>query len=273
MTKIAIAQTNPKILNTAENLRVILKMIEDANKNGAELVIFPELALTGCSLTSDEAKNVAERIPGKITNQIIEACKKNKIYAIVTLIECEGDKFYNTAILVSPDGIIGKYRKTHLPCLGVDRYLTAGDDFLLPVQTSLGRLGILICWDVFFPEASRFLALSNAQAIIIPTNWLASNDLTLEFYRIRAVENNLYVFWVNRVGEERGLLFSGRSAIISPNGEILLRASPSEEQLLFMDIDLKNAEQGKLSSDYPMDVLNERRPELYSKLILSNKVE
>lgn len=267
MTAVAIAQMKPELMDVSSNVDKTLSMISDASKNGAELIVFPELTLTGCSLTREEARLVSESLSGDPVSKIINHCEKFNILALVGLIERapEGELF-NSAILIGSQGIISHYRKTHLPALGVDRFLNAGKVYSPPVDTEAGRLGLLICWDIFFPENARTLALSGAQVILVPTDWLASNDPSLEFYRVRAVENGVYVIWANRVGVERGLKFMGRSGVSNPDGVVMKRGSMECEEIIYVDLDLEKVHKGKLSEDYEMNILEERRPELYGKL-------
>jgi len=270
MSVIAIAQMRPALSDMPGNVEKTLRMLDRASEQGARLVVFPELGLTGCCLERQEAQAIAEPIPGPSTDRIADRCRSLGVSAVVCTIEVSSDdQYFNTAVLIGSDGIRACYRKTHLPALGVDRFLEPGDALSPVIATDAGRVGILVCWDVFFPEVARSLALAGAQAILAPTAWLSSNDPTIEFYRVRAVENGVYVFWANRVGEERGLEFAGRSGVASPDGKVLARASSAEEEILCLDVELGSAQSGRLSGEYDMNALRERRPELYSRLVES----
>lgn len=271
MARVAVVQMESHPLETNRNLSRVLDTLARAAAQGAHLALFPECALTGYMLTAEEAAAVAEPIPGPRTDRLAQACRQWDLLAVVGTIERDerGDCF-NTAVLISPDGVLGRYRKTHLICLGVDRFLIPGGKLVEPFSTPLGRLGLLICYDLRFPEPARVLALAGAQAILLPTAWPQAATLYPDYVaRTRAAENGLYLLAADHVGSERGSRYLGRSLIVGPEGEILAEAGQDEEALLLADLDLSRStikHRGFIPGEYEIDLLKDRRPELYRPL-------
>src|SRR5437588_9864215 len=168
--RVAVAQIDPKLAETERNLDVCLARLDEAVAAGAQLLVLPECAIPGYMFESaDEALPYAEEIPGPSTQALVDACHRLDVYAVCGLLERDGDVLHNAAVLVGPDGLIGGYRKTHLPFLGVDRFVVPGEE--LPVyETPLGRIGLEICYDLRFPEVTRTLALKGADIVAPPTN-------------------------------------------------------------------------------------------------------
>ena len=268
--QLAIVQMDPKICDRARNRAAILAGIEQAAKAGAKLVVFPECAVSGYVFESAaDAMPAAETVPGESTEAVADACRRHGLYAIVGLIEREGDALYNSAFVAGPDGLVANYRKCHLPVLGIDRYVGRGED--LPViDLPFARIGILICYDVRFPEAARSLALRGADVIVVPTNWPEGAESAPEFLtRARAWENRVYIAACNRVGEERGTRFIGRSQIVAPDGSFLAQADGTSETMLTAEVDPAFARQKKLvikPGEFELDPIGGRRPELYQAL-------
>ena len=149
---------NPQILMKKENLKKCFESIEVASKEGAKLIVFPECSLTGYCFTSlEEAMVMAETIPGPSVNALASLCEKLELYTVVGILEREDDKCFNSIVLLGPDGIIGKYRKLHLPFLGVDRFITHGNLPLKVFDTAVGKIGMNICFDSRFPEPARIM--------------------------------------------------------------------------------------------------------------------
>lgn len=250
------------------NRRTIVRRLNEATAEAAELVIFPECAVTGyCFNSLDEAAQFAEPIDGRSSEAIAEACRQTGAHAVVGFIEKDGSSFYNAAMLVGPNGISGSYRKVHLPFLGVDRFLKPGDRLFSIVELPIGKVGINICYDASFPEAARSLKLLGAELIILPTNWPTGAWRTAEFIiNARACENHLNFAAANRVGVERGWQFIGRSKVVDYNGDTLAEASRDDEQLLFVEVDFQEANKNKIvnvAGSYEIDRLADRRPEFY----------
>ena len=267
-TTIACVQMDVAIGDVEANRRRIVERMRTAAESGAELVVFPECAVTGyCFDSLEEAAPFAETIDGRSSEAISEVCRETGAHAVVGFIEKDGPDFYNAAMLVGPDGVIGDYRKVHLPFLGVDRFLTPGDKPFRVFELSFGRIGINICYDASFPEAARALKLLGAELIILPTNWPTGAWRTAEFIiNARACENHVNFAAVNRCGVERGWDFIGRSKVVDFNGDTLGEASREGEEMLIIEVDLQEANKNKIvnvAGSYEIDRLADRRPEFY----------
>lgn len=271
MVKIAAVQMHTELMNPNANLSSVASRLHDAALMGAKLAVFPECTLTGYSLTSEEALEVAEAIPGPRLSRLTSACAADDILAVVGTLELDEEgRVFNTAMLVGPTGLLGRYRKTHLPFLGVDRFLAAGETIAGPFDTPLGTLGVLICYDLRFPEPIRALALRGAQAILLPTAWPVSATLYPEFMaQSRSAENSLFLVAANRCNEERGTRYLGRSIITGPNGEVLAEAGPTDDEILCAELDLSRSDAKRrvfVPGEYELDLFGDRRPELYRVL-------
>lgn len=269
--KIAGVQMEPKIMEKEENLERCIELIRVAAKENAKLIVFPECALTGyCYSSLEEALPFAEQIPGPSTDTLTDTCRELNVYVVMGLLEIDGDKCFNSAILLGPQGLVGKYRKLHLPYLGVDRFLNHGDLPLTVYDTEVGRIGMGICFDVNFPEHSRVLALEGADIITLPTNWPEGVELTPEFViTTRALENIMFYVAINRVGEERGFKFFGGSRIAHCFGIPLAEGKKYEEDILYAEIEPARAREKHLvfrPGEFEVNVLNDRRPEFYGPI-------
>ncbi len=268
-TKIALAQIDVEIGQPAANRRRIVERIREAAD--AQLVIFPECAVTGyCFDSLEEAVPFAEPLDGPSAESIAKACSETGAHAIVGFIEREGSAFYNAAMIVGPQGAIGSYRKVHIPYIGFDRFATRGNRPFEVVALPFGKVGINICYDSSFPEATRALKLKGAELIALPTNWPPGARRSPDFLiNTRAMENHINFVAVNRVGEERGWPFIGRSIAVDFNGDTLVEASGEREEILFCELDLAAANNNRIvnvAGSYEIDRLADRRPEFYSEI-------
>ncbi len=264
--KIGILQQH----NTADkydNMRRLTDGITDLAKRGAELVVLQELhnSLYFCQVEDVNNFDLAEPIPGYSTDFYGRLAKDLNIVIVTSLFEKRAPGLYhNTAVVIERDGsIAGKYRKMHIPddpAYYEKFYFTPGDIGFHPIDTSVGRLGVLVCWDQWYPEAARLMALSGAQLLIYPTAiGYESSDNHEEQQRQReawmtvqrghAVANGLPLIAVNRVGFEqdpsgqtKGIRFWGSSFAAGSQGEIIYRASETEEERQIIDIDLEHSE-------------------------------
>ena len=266
--KIAVAQIDIAFADRERNLARMIQVLKETTGQGAKLTIFPEAALTGyCFDSLDEAKPFAESLDGPSAEAIAVACKRTGTHVVAGYIERDGASFYNAAMLVGADGVIGNYRKVHLPFLGVDRFLTPGDKPFRVFDLPFGRIGINICYDASFPEAARALKLLGAELLVLPTNWPTGAWRTAEFViNTRACENHVNFAAVNRCGVERGWQFIGRSKIIDVNGDTIAEAAREGEEMLIVDVDLQEANNNKIvnvAGSYEIDRLADRRPDFY----------
>ncbi len=273
IVKIVGAQINPVILDVNSNLKKCLEFTRKAANQGAKLVIFPEAALTGyCYSSLEEAIPVAETIPGQSTEEILSLCKELNTYVIVGLIEKEGDKYYNAAAFLGPGGLIGKYRKLHLPYLGVDRFLNHGNLPLTVFDTEIGRIGLSICFDAIFPELARVLTLNGADIVVNITNVPGPklDPKMAHCIYARAIENLIFHIAVNRVGKERDWSFPGGGMAVDPEGKLIAAAKEHEEDLFYIEIDPMVARQKHrimIPGQLEIDVMRDRRPEYYSDIV------
>jgi predicted amidohydrolase len=275
----AVAQTDPVLGKSDENLTRIQEIFLSAVEKGTQLVVFPECATTGYGFSDlDSAYAVAENIPGPTTDVLSTMCRKHALpkggpFIVLGLLERGGDKqtVYNSAVIIGPDGLVGTYRKAHLPYLGVDRFTTPGDTGFHVWETPIGRIGLLICYDLRFPEAMRALTLEGADIIALPTNWPDGSQNAPEFVtRTRALENRVFVLACNRCGEESGFWFFGRSQISDPAGKVLVEvgAMPATGYAVF-DISLAREKRIVLRpGEFELDTIGDRRPDLYDKLVI-----
>jgi 5-aminopentanamidase len=268
--RVAVAQLDPKLGEKARNLQACLARLEEAVGAGAKLLVLPECAIPGYMYESlDEAMPFAEEIPGPSTEVLAEACRRLDAHVVCGLLERDGDLLRNAAVLVGPDGLVGTYRKTHLPFLGVDRFVTAGDE-LSVFETPLGRIGVEICYDLRFPEATRTLALQGADLVAHPTNFPVAARVQTELITVaRAAENRIFLLTANRSGKERWAEFCGWSQIVDPFGKRLAEAGETGETLLVADIEVEQARDKDyvIPGDYELYLFEDRRPELYGALV------
>ena len=273
--RVAAVQMEPKIGEVDANLKAILDRFREATEAGARLVVFPECALTGYGFDSKaEALRFAEPVPGLSSREVAAACRERNAYAIYGLLERDGDRLFNVIVLVGPDGVVGHYRKVHLPFLGVDRFADPGDRPFEVLEVEGVRLGMHICYDGTFPETGRVLTLLGADVLVLPTNWpIQSLTTALHLPATRAIENVVYVMAVDRVGEENGCRFAGTSSICDPGGVILAQADIESEAILYADVDPAIARRKRLvrvPGLYELDRIADRRPGHYGPITAPN---
>ncbi len=261
-----------RIGDVAGNRKTVIERLRDASSQGARLAIFPECALTGYAFESiEEALPFAESIPGPSTDALAVACRETHTWAVVGMLERSGDAVFNACILVGPSGLVGSYRKIHLPFLGVDRFTKPGDRPFAVQEIDGLKIGMSICYDGSFSETTRILTLLGADLVVLPTNWPAGSESTIRhLVQCRALENNVYYAAVNRVGTERGTRFIGQSRLVDVNGELLASASPDEETILIAEIDTaraRNKQIVRIPGKYMLHRLNDRRPDMYGPLV------
>ncbi|AEA21507.1 carbon-nitrogen hydrolase [Prevotella denticola] len=265
--KIGILQQH-NVADTRTNMKRLAEGIADLAHRGAELVILQELhnSLYFCQTESVENFDLAEPIPGPSTDFYGNLARELGVVIVTSLFEKRAPGLYhNTAVVIEKDGsIAGRYRKMHIPddpAYYEKFYFTPGDLGFHPVDTSVGRLGVLVCWDQWYPEAARLMALQGAEILVYPTAiGYESSDTDEEKQRQReawttvmrghAVANGLPVIAVNRVGNEPdpseqtgGIQFWGSSFAAGPQGELLYRASESKEESVVVSINLDHSEQ------------------------------
>jgi N-carbamoylputrescine amidase len=261
-----IQQANtPDIRKNIEGLK---NKVKDAAKQGAQLIVLQELhnSLYFCQVEDTNIFDLAETIPGPSTDEFGALAKELGVVIVLSLFERRAPGLYhNTAVVMEKDGTIaGKYRKMHIPddpAYYEKFYFTPGDLGFKPIETSLGKLGVLVCWDQWYPEAARLMAMAGADLLIYPTaiGWESTDsqeekDRQLGAWVIsqrgHAVANGLHVVSVNRTGYEpdpsgqtNGITFWGNSFVAGPQGEILWQATNDKEEVRMVEIDIKRSEQ------------------------------
>ena len=275
---VAGVQMEPKLGQVAANLGDLLARLDEAAGRGAKLVVFPECALTGYGFADKaEALAVAQPIPGPATAEVVAACARRRVHAIFGMLERDGERLFNACILAGPDGVVGSYRKVHLPYIGVDRFADYGDRPFEVLDAGGVRVGMHICYDGAFPEVGRVLALLGADLLVLPTNWPRHAESAAEhMMACRAMENVVYAMAVNRVGEERGFTFIGRSSIADPNGQVVAFAGIDTVEIIYAELDPARARRKRLvrvAGLHEIDRIGDRRPEFYGGLLAPNRVE
>jgi predicted amidohydrolase len=267
-----VAQTVPGLGEPDRNLATCLDRLEEAAARGCRLVVLPECAISGYMLANErEAVRAAEPVPGPSVEALEHACARLGLHCVAGVLERDGARVRNTAVLVGPEGLVGRYRKTHLPYLGVDRFVEPGDEAPPVFETPLGRIGTQICYELRFPEVTRSLALRGAEIVVHPTNWpTAVRPFADYLTRARAAENRVFLLTSNRVGREGKIEFLGRSQIVDPQGERLADAGEAEEGLAVAEIDPAKArekDRAIIPGEYEVSLFGDRRPELYGALV------
>jgi len=260
--KIAIYQGAGVLGRVDENLEVIRRSAQSAARQGAGFIIFPEMFLTGYN-AGDAIFELAEAPAGPSAEKAGRIAAETDIALLYGYPERSGDRVYNSAVLIGRQGSqLANYRKTHLFGPEENRLYHKGDSLLLVNLEGL-KIGLLICYDVEFPEAVRLLAAAGADLIAVPTALMKPYcRIARHVVAARAYENEVYVAYVNRCGVEGHLEYCGLSCVIGPDGDEIIRAA-ADEALLFADID--RAAIAKARRENP--VLTDRRPELYSRSV------
>jgi predicted amidohydrolase len=219
--RVAAIQYEPTLGEKEKNICDLLALVEDAAKQGARLIVLPEMATTGCGWTSrEEITPYAEPIPGPTTQRFQRLASTYSCYIVVGLPEVDPDLqiFYNSAVLVGPEEVIGIYRKVHSSVTD-PRWARDGDLGVLTWETSLGRIGIIIGTDTLYFETARLAALNGADVLVLPTN-SSDEKCPSSWWMARAFENGVYLIAANRHGCEREIQFSGGSCILNPDGTL-----------------------------------------------------
>lgn len=269
---IAAVQSDCLLGQIAANRDTIRSKLAVAAGAGARLIVFPECMLSGYGFTSRAAALAcAETLPGPSTDIIATDCARLGVWAVFGMLEAAGDRLYNTAAVVGPEGSVFGYRKLHLPCLGADRFTDPGDRPFAVHDLGGLRLGIHICFDGSFPESARILTLMGADVLALPTNW-ADNARRMATLvpKCRAFENHVYYVAVNRVGTESGFHYIGRSSVCDVLGDELAVADHDGEAILFAEVDPEAARRKRVvfcAGEYEIDRVNWRRPDVYGPLI------
>ncbi|MDD7021366.1 MAG: nitrilase family protein [Aeromonadales bacterium] len=273
--KVAAIQTEPEIGNKQKNVSHMVEQIRTAAGNGALLTVLPELANTGYVFNSrEEAFSLAETIPDGETCKVIgDLARELKIYIVFGITERDGNCLYNSAAFFGPDGFIGKYRKNHLWC-DENLFFEAGNLGMPVYKTPIGRIGMLICYDGWFPELYRLASMQGADIICTCTNWVpmaGQPENCLAMANILAMGsahvNSLNVICADRVGTERDQPFLGQSIVVGPEGWLLAGpASKSAEEIIYADINIKKTRAHRQTNAFN-NIVRDRRDDLYDPML------
>ncbi|MFI7059359.1 nitrilase family protein [Kribbella sp. NPDC050124] len=275
----AVVQFEPRVgvENLKANALAVEQRLTAAADAGAGLIVLPELATTGYVFeTREEAFAHAEEVPdGPTVELFARIAAARNVYIVGCLPERSGAKLYDTAVLVGPEGYIGRYRKTHL--WNTEKlWFTPGDEGFSVFDTKIGRIGLLVCWDIWFPETARIVAQMGADIICVPTGWVwtppplydASGVCMAAYLTITAAHaNNVFIATADRTGQERGAGFMGNSLIAGTNGWPIDRiAGPDEDTVIYADIDLTAARTAPIWNQLN-DLHRDRRTDLYDQML------
>jgi N-carbamoylputrescine amidase len=256
------------------NIEKAVKFTQIAIEKGANFICFQELFTTHWFPREMNKRHfsLAERIDGFTVTRMRKLAEENEVVLICPIFEIEENSFYNSAIVIDADGeISGSYRKIHVPQIPLweERYYFSSGNHGFPVfKTKFAPIGVQICWDNFFPEGSRILALKGAKILFSPTAAAFASQRKWEtVISSNAVANGVYIFRVNRVGSEEKQDFYGRSFCSSPEGELLDKPTGMKDSITLIEIDLKNVD--KTRKEWPF--LKDRRPETYQEICSDKK--
>ncbi|WP_278937665.1 nitrilase family protein [Pseudomonas helleri] len=277
--RVAVVQFDPQvgIQHSQANLEHSLELAREAAMNGANLIVLPELANTGYLFgTRQEAFLHAELIPeGPSMQAWLDFARKHQVYLAAGLAERDGVQLFDSAVLVGPNGFIGKYRKAHL-WNREKLWFTPGNLGFPVFDTPIGRIGLLICWDIWFPEVPRLLSLQGADIICSLNNWIwtppplfdDSGKCMASYLTMTAAHaNNVFIAAANRIGEEQGERYLGCSLITGTNGWPIGKVASADEQtILYADIDLTSARSAPIWNSLN-DLHRDRRVDVYESML------
>ena len=260
--RVAIGQMDVKLVDKKINIEKVKDLIHKATEKNAELICLPELFTTG--FNKENIVELAEPIPGETTEKMGELAMENNMFVAGSILEKDGGNIFNTAVLVAPEGLVGKYRKVH-PFLEEANHITGGSEYNV-FNTKVGKIGLLVCYDAVFPEASRLLSLQGAQVILLPSNWM---NPFLEQWRLatsaRALDNQVWLVATNRIGSDETYTYFGRSRVVSPYGNAVVECGEGEEVVVV------EADSGK-SIEFKgiVNFLRDRKPQTYQAIATKN---
>lgn len=266
---IVSAQFDPHIFDLKYNVNKTLELIDAAGED-CDLIVFPEAALTGyCFASKEETRQGAIEREGAEIRRLQAIAAERDCSIVIGAVERLGETLYNSVFFLEPDGTLFSYQKSHLPFLGGDRFVEAGNLPAAVFDTRFGKIGLIVCYELRFPETARIAALQGARLILQPTNLPDGGESHPDFLtRARACENRVHFVSCNRCGTERGFHFIGRSQIIDCNGAVLADCG-EEETCLKARLDLRDAERKDIISapgERELYLLRHRRWDLYQML-------
>ncbi|HTC97620.1 MAG TPA: nitrilase-related carbon-nitrogen hydrolase [Bradyrhizobium sp.] len=261
--KVATVQFEPTMFEKERNIARLLELCGAAAKAGARLIVTPEMGTTGyCWFDRAEVAPFVETIPGPTTDRFAVMARQHDCYIVLGLPEADSDGIYfNSAVLIGPDGVIGRHRKSH-PYISEPKWAAAGDLGHQVFDTPIGRIALLICMDIHFVETARLVALEGCDVICHISNWLAERT-PAPYWISRAFENGCYLIESNRWGLERTVQFSGGSCVIAPDGTVIAVIDGGDGFAL-AEMDLEASRARRVGGEA---VFTQRRPKLYTELL------
>lgn len=264
MLKIGVAQADFKLADREANLEIFRGLLDEAARAGVDVLVLPELANSGYNFDSlAEAESVSEVVDEGPACHLLRAWSAAGRMVVSGLCERGGDALYNSAVVYADGHLLAVYHKAHL-FANERRFFRPGDAKAPVVDFREHHFGVMICFDWFFPEMARSLALRGAQIILHPAN------LVLPYCQkamlTRSLENRVFTATANRTGDERGLAFSGMSQVTAPNGERLVQAGVDFSGVVWAEVDLNEADNKWVTAQNHL--FEDRRPELYDDLCL-----
>lgn len=270
---IACLQFEPRVGNTLHNQQRSVELIETAAARGADLIVLPELCNSGYVFQSnEEARKLAEPVPGGETCRLwTEAAARHGVHIVAGINEHTDAGLFNSAVVLGPEGYIGTYRKVHL-WNQENRFFLPGDMGFPVFDTPLGRIGVLICYDGWFPESYRQCALGGADVVCVPTNWVpipgqrTDREAMATILTMSAAHSNrLVIACASRIGIEREQPFIGQSQIVTYSGwPIAGPASTDQEEILYANVNLQSPGRSRPWNEFNQDPLGDRRPDAYT---------
>jgi len=277
--KVACIQMEPQVGNVGANRAASVQLIATAALQGARLIVLPELCNSGYVFNSaEEARSLAEAIPdGPTCAAWLALARQLEVYLVAGIAERDGETLYNSAVVIGPDGLIGKYRKLHL-WNNEKRYFEPGNLGVPVFDTPFGRIGVAVCYDGWFPEVSRMCALQGADLICVPTNWVPMPDqpegrqpMAVTLAMAAAHSNAMFVVCADRIGVERGQAFIGHSLIVDCSGwPIAGPAAEDDAAIIYADLDLAQASSKRRLNEFN-HLLDDRRADVYGACTASTQ--
>lgn len=262
---VAVVQMEPELAKMEDNVGKMSETVARvATEQPVDVIVFPELSVTGYEGGARFAQ-MAQRVPGAVTNILGQRATEFGVHILIGMAVKEDVEtvLYNGAVLIAPDGDVeGEYRKIHLPA--EERLVFRPGYRIKPIETEVGVLGVMIGWDLTFPEVARSLMLSGAEIILLPSAWQAKDaDMWRTLLVARAYENDIFIAAANRVGEEPSYTFAGQSAVLSPAGEVLAALEEPEAGYVVVRLDLDEVRHRREESQ----IMLARQPGSYRPIV------
>lgn len=265
--KVAAVQTLSHIDRQVQNLETVVTQVREAARNGATLIVFPECMNNGYVWKNRaHANSGSDEIPGKFTDHLAAVCRELSVYVAIGMSERDGEKVYNSAALVGPNGLVGKYQKNFL--FDFDPlYFTFGTTGYPVFDTPLGKIGMFICADARIPEGARALAVAGAEVLLHITNSTTHEQHEVH-EPVRANENEVWLVCADKVGQEEGLTYPGHSQVFHPDGTLVVQGSQHDREIIYTEIDTEEVAAVRQRAD---SLFRGRRPQTYK--LLTEKYE